>query len=67
MSNFFLKTKKEQYNCKQYKNLAEDEKQSQTEYRTFFYKIHIKVVAKNPFREKCFIKKDLMMFCQHRK
>ena len=23
MSNFFLKTKKEQYNCKQYKNLAE--------------------------------------------
>lgn len=29
MSNFFLKTKKEQYNCKQYKNLAEDEKLSQ--------------------------------------
>ena len=42
MSNFFLKTKKEQYNCKQYKNLAEDEKQSQTEYRNFFYKIQKK-------------------------
>lgn len=42
MSNFFLKTKKEQYNCKQYKNLAEDEKLSQIEYRKKYYKIQKK-------------------------